>query len=84
MLQRTPVTCLNVEGGWSAILQLPDVLTEDNWALSLLDESSVVVQPGYFFDLPSEPFIVISLITHPEIFQQGIGEIRTFISNLLK
>jgi alanine-synthesizing transaminase len=84
LLQGTPVSCLSVEGGWSAVLQLPDVLEEEDLTLALLEESSVVVQPGYFFDMPSEPFIVVSLITHPEIFDQGINGIRTLVSKVVK
>ncbi|HEX4773132.1 MAG TPA: pyridoxal phosphate-dependent aminotransferase [Bryobacteraceae bacterium] len=84
ILRGSPLTCLNVEGGWSAVLQLPDVLAEEEWVLRLLNESSVVVQPGYFFDMPADPCIVISLITPPEIFEHGITEILSFVSKVLK
>ena len=63
---------LNVEGGWSAILQVPRVRSEEEWALMLLGERDVLVQPGYFFDFESEAFLVVSLLTPSAIFEEGI------------
>jgi hypothetical protein len=34
------------------------------------------VQPGYFFDMPSEPHVVVSLISAPEEFVRGVAQIR--------
>jgi alanine-synthesizing transaminase len=31
----------------------------------------VLVQPGFFFDFESEAFLVVSLLTRPETFQEG-------------
>jgi aspartate/methionine/tyrosine aminotransferase len=81
-LRPVPANCLTVEGGWSAIVQLPEIISEENWILGLLDEASVIVQPGYFFDIPSEPFIVVSLITPCEIFSEGITDISEFVSKI--
>jgi alanine-synthesizing transaminase len=63
---------LNVEGGWSATLQVPRTRTEEQWALTLLADHDVLVQPGFFFDFESEAFLVVSLITPPEIFTEGV------------
>lgn len=68
----TPLQVLHIEGGWSAILQLPRITPEEIWVQRLLTEQNVIVQPGYFFDLPTEAFIVVSLITPPEIFAEGV------------
>ena len=67
---------LHCEGGWSAIVRLPATQTEESWVLRLLNERGVLVQPGYFFDMPWEPYIVVSLITAPEAFVQGITRIH--------
>jgi hypothetical protein len=66
---------IRVEGGWYAILRLPRTRPEEDWCLSFLEEDDVLVQPGYFYDFESEPFIVVSLLTPPQIFQEGIQRI---------
>lgn len=72
LLRGTAANPLPVEAGWSAIVQLPRTRTEEEWVLALLREESVIVQPGYFFDMPSEAFLVVSLITPPGDFRDGI------------
>jgi alanine-synthesizing transaminase len=67
-----------VEGGWSAILQVPRVRTEEQWALELLERHDVLVQPGYFYDFESEAFLVLSLLTLPATFQEGVKRLRLF------
>ena len=63
---------LNVEGGWYATLQVPRTRSEEEWVLALLGERDVLVQPGFFFDFESEAFLVVSLLTAPEIFRAGV------------
>ena len=41
------VDVLPVEGGWSAVLQVPAVRAEEALALELLDLDDVLVHPGY-------------------------------------
>ncbi len=66
---------LNVEGGWYATLQVPQTRSEEQWALTLLDDHNVLIQPGFFFDFESEAFLIVSLITPPEIFAEGVRRI---------
>ena len=68
----TPAHCLHLEGGWSAIVQLPRTFTEETWITRLVEEQSVIVQPGYFFDMESEAYVVVSLLTPPETFDEGV------------
>ncbi|HUP47790.1 MAG TPA: pyridoxal phosphate-dependent aminotransferase [Thermoanaerobaculia bacterium] len=72
--EQPAVTLLPVEGGWSAVLRVPAVTTDEEMALALLDRG-VVVQPGYFFDFPGEGFLVISLLTPRETFSEGLRRI---------
>ena len=72
MVAGSHINVLNVEGGWSAILQVPRIRGEQEWALMLLSERDVLVQPGYFFDFESEAFLVVSLLTPPAVFEEGI------------
>jgi len=71
----SPCRLLDVEGGWYATLRVPRVRTEEEWVLQLLGTSDVLVQPGYFYDFDSEAFLVLSLLTRPEIFQEGVRRI---------
>jgi alanine-synthesizing transaminase len=76
LLPGSPVHTLHAEGGWSAILQLPNIYKEDVWAARLLSEHHVLVQPGYFFDMASEAYLIVSLITEPDVFAEGIRRLR--------
>lgn len=66
------VTPLFTEGGWYQLLQVPRVLTEEAWVVTLLRDVGVWVQPGFFFDFEQEAFLVISLLTHPSQFEPGL------------
>jgi aspartate/methionine/tyrosine aminotransferase len=71
----SPWRLLRTEGGWYAILKAPRIRTEEEWALLLLREDRVLVQPGFFFDFETEAFLVVSLLTPPEIFREGARRI---------
>ena len=69
------VTVLPVEGGWSAVMQVPSVGSEEALVLALLEKDDVLVHPGYFFDFPREAFIVVSLLVEPSLFDQGVARV---------
>lgn len=66
---------LRLEGGWSAVLRVPRLRSEEEWALALLD-AGVLVQPGYFYDFDSEAFLVVSLLTPEAVFAAGVRRLR--------
>ena len=68
-------TLLRTEGGWYAVLQVPRTRTEEEWTLKLLDESDVLVQPGFFIDFESEAFLVLSLLPEPATFAEGVSRL---------
>lgn len=68
----TAFHALHVEGGWSAVVRAPRVRSEEEWVLHLI-ERGVLVQPGFFYDFDSEAYLVISLITPPDIFREGVS-----------
>ena len=53
---------LRVDGGWSAILRIPATRSEEAFVLDLLQRERILVHPGYFFDLPHEAYVVVSLL----------------------
>jgi hypothetical protein len=75
-----PVSRLGVEGGWYAILRLPSIRTDEDWAMELARQDGVLVHPGHFFDFSSEAHLVISLLTKPEVFEEGIARILTRVA----
>jgi aspartate/methionine/tyrosine aminotransferase len=71
----SPCRCLTTEGGWYAVLEVPRIRTEEEWVLQLLAEKDVLVQPGFFYDFESEAFLVLSLLTPPALFAEGLRRI---------
>jgi len=67
-------TCerLIVEGGWYAVLRVPVTQTDEDLAVDLLRRKSVLVHPGHFYDFPRDGYLVLSLITPPNDFAEGI------------
>lgn len=63
---------LDVEGGWYAIVRVPETQTDEEWALELVEKDGVHVQPGYFFDMPRGAHLVISLLTPEDVLARGI------------
>jgi alanine-synthesizing transaminase len=57
-------------------LRLPATRTEEAWALHLLGDCGVLAQPGYFYDFETEPYLVVSLLTPPADFEEGVRRIR--------
>jgi aspartate/methionine/tyrosine aminotransferase len=69
------VDVLTVEGGWSAVIKVPAVRSEESLVLELLEKDGVLVHPGYFFDFPTEAFLVVSLLVAPARFDQAIPRV---------
>jgi len=79
--QDSPCTLLPPEAGWSAILRVPEIVSDEEWAVRLLEEQGVLVQPGYFFDLRLGATLVLSLLTPPAIFDEGVTRLLTAVSH---
>lgn len=64
------------EGGWTAVVDAPRIHSGEEWTLRFLEEASVLVQPGYFYDFEREAFLVFSLLPAPEGFQQALDRLQ--------
>lgn len=74
VLARAPALTLHEpEGGWSAVVRVPAVQSEDAWAIDLLERYGVLVHPGYFFDLDTGAHVIISLLPEPDTFEHGVA-----------
>lgn len=67
---------LEPEGGWSVVLDVPRLHTEEEWALRLLESDGVLVQPGFFYDFEREALLVASLLSAPEDFRKGLARLE--------
>ena len=75
-------TCqrLEVEGGWYTVLRVPVTQSDEDLAIEILRKENVLVHPGHFYDFPSDGYLVLSLITPPQRFQQGIAKVLELLN----
>jgi alanine-synthesizing transaminase len=72
-------TRLNLEGGWYAILKVPQTGSDEELALELLNTRGVYLHPGHFYDFPADGYLVVSLITPELPFAAGIEALFALI-----
>jgi aspartate/methionine/tyrosine aminotransferase len=66
---------LHTEGGWTATIRVPRLMSEEALVMSLLEDSRVLVHPGYFFDFEDEAYVVVSLLAPERDFREGIERV---------
>jgi alanine-synthesizing transaminase len=64
---------LACDGGWSAVLRVPLVQSDEDLAISLLAQHGVYVHPGHFYDFAQPGYLVVSLMVPEKEFAEGIG-----------
>ncbi|HUX09639.1 MAG TPA: pyridoxal phosphate-dependent aminotransferase, partial [Terriglobia bacterium] len=74
------VTRLRTEGGWCTILKVPKVLSDEGWAVELLNKEGVLVHPGHFYDFAGDGYLVVSLLIEEPAFREGAGRVLAHIS----
>jgi alanine-synthesizing transaminase len=72
---------LPVEGGWSVILRVPASRSEEAIVLELLEVEHVLVHPGFYFDMPHEAFLVVSLLPPPATFVEGFRRLLRSVNS---
>jgi len=77
------VSVLHTGGGWNAVLRLPSTASDEAWALSLLEEAHVLVQPGYFYDFDGPPCCVVSLLPRPDVLAAGARKLVAYVERVL-
>jgi len=74
-----PWSVVPAEGGWSAVLRIPLEPGEEATCLALL-EAGVGVQPGFFYDFTGGAWLVLSLLTHPDVFARALGPLARVLA----
>ncbi len=72
---------LQVQGGWYAVLRVPVTQSDEELAIALVREKAVVVHPGHFYDFPRDGYLVVSLITEPGEFAEGIDRVLAYLDS---
>ena len=75
LLKQKACQRLSVEGGWNAVLRVPATQPDEDLAIDLLRKAGVLVHPGHFYDFAGEGYLVVSLITPPKEFREGMGRV---------
>lgn len=76
--------CLAGEGGWFAVLRAPHVVTDEELALTLLEQDRVYVHPGHFFDFATDGYLVISLLPRGGDFREGTARLAARLDRLVE
>jgi len=72
---------LACDGGWTAVLRVPAMQSDEALAIALLKEKSVLVHPGHFYDFARPGHLVVSLIVPEAEFAQGIARVLTHVND---
>jgi alanine-synthesizing transaminase len=71
---------LVVEGGWYAVIRVPVTRSDEELAIQLIQEKSVLVHPGHFYDFPRDGYLVLSLIGDETEFRRGLRDILGYLN----
>jgi alanine-synthesizing transaminase len=63
------------EGGWTAVLRVPALQSDEDLTIALLKERGVHVHPAHFYDFPKPGHIVVSLIVPQQEFAEGVERV---------
>lgn len=71
---------LHSDGGWSVVLRAPSTQSDEDLVIDLLRKQGVLAHPGHFYDFPADGHLVLSLITPPDTFREGIKKLFEYFS----
>ena len=77
------VEILAPEGGWSVVIRVPAVDTDEGLAVRFMEDCGTLVQPGFLYDMPWDATLVISLLPRHEVMREGLRRIAAELSRLL-
>jgi aspartate/methionine/tyrosine aminotransferase len=72
---QTACSRLECEGGWTAVLRVPVLQTDEDLAIALLKARGVLVHPGHFYDFARPGHVVMSLIVQEQEFAEGMRRV---------
>jgi len=75
------VSRLHLEGGWYAVVRVPAVQSDEDLAIALLDQCSVAVHPGHFYEFSAEGYLVLSLLARSNEFEEGVRRLLAHVNS---
>lgn len=78
------IDVLSADGGWSAVVRVPALLSEEALTLALMTMARVIVHPGYFFDFPREAYLVVSLLVPEALFLNGMTRVLELLQRVAR
>ncbi len=79
VLGASDLDVLQSDGGWYAIIRT-DHPNDEDLAVALVENHGYLAHPGYFYDLPIEGCLVVSLLTAPRTLAAGLAAIHECVS----
>jgi aspartate/methionine/tyrosine aminotransferase len=73
---------LLVEGGWYAVLRVPATRPDEELAIELLEKHDVYLHPGHYYDFSGDGYLVVSLITPEQDFNEGVRRLLSAFSEI--
>jgi aspartate/methionine/tyrosine aminotransferase len=70
---------LAIEGGWYIVLRVPVLGSDEDLAITLLQDTGVLLQPGHFYNFPMDGYLIASLITPSGEFHTGLERVLSYI-----
>jgi hypothetical protein len=77
------INVLEPDGGWNAVLRIPNVIDEEELAIALLEDHAVAVHPGYLFDFQSDGTFVLSLLPPEPVFAEGVRRLLDAVDRVV-
>lgn len=72
---KLPKEAIPCPDSWMAILRAPRGKSDEDWAVTLVEQDGVLVHPGYFYDFDAEGLLVVSLLAPEVIFVEAMNRI---------
>lgn len=66
---------LQREGGWYAVVDILDGVSDEDRVIHLLQHDNTLVHPGFFYDFNREGFVVVSLLPGEDTFRSGVSRL---------
>jgi hypothetical protein len=78
-----PVSLLEVEGGWSAVLRVPVTHPDEEVVRGLLERRGVLLHPGSLYGFAPQGYLVASLLSTADELRLGIGRLLEDLGGVL-
>ncbi|MCT6918581.1 MAG: pyridoxal phosphate-dependent aminotransferase, partial [Bifidobacteriales bacterium] len=77
------VSLLRPEGGWNVLLRFPQVIDEEELILDLIKSYGLTGQPGYFFDMPGNGYLALSLLPESLELRRNVNSVVSAIGKIV-